>query len=204
MIRVFLADDHSVMRIGLKTLISGERDMCVVGEAGDGVSAVARIRETRPDVVVMDLQMPKLNGASVTKIVRAELPETRVLVLTTFGASPEMAEAVMNGADGALSKDIPTDDLIDAIRKVACGGQVLSRTLLRLVREVSDAPRLTPRQIEVLDFVTRGFSNEEIARQFGISELGVKKHLQTIFEKLGAATRAEAAAIALRRQILKT
>ena len=204
MIRILLADDHSVMRIGLATLISSERDMRVVGEAGDGQEAVAKARELKPDVVIMDLQMPKLGGAAATKAIRAELPATRVLVLTSFGASAEMAEAVRNGADGALAKDAATDDLISAIRTVAAGGRVLPKRLMRAAQEVTEAPQLTERQVEVLAYVTRGLSNEDIARQFGISVTGVKKHLQVIFDKIGAATRAEAAVIALRRQLLKT
>lgn len=204
MIRILLADDHSVMRIGLATLISSERDMRVVGEAGDGQEAVAKARDLRPDVVIMDLQMPKLGGAAATKSIRAELPATRVLVLTSFGASAEMAEAVANGADGALAKDAATDDLISAVRTVAAGGRVLPKRLMRAAQEMTAAPQLTERQVEVLAYVTRGLSNEDIARQFGISVTGVKKHLQVIFEKLGAATRAEAAVIALRRQLLKT
>ncbi len=203
-IKVLLADDHSVVRMGLAALLKYQDGIEVVGEAEDGEEAVRQARALKPDVLVTDLMMPKLDGAAVTKAVRAALPETKVLILTTFGTSADMSRAVANGASGALMKDASNDALVDAIRAVAEGKNAFSPEIEQFVREEPDIPPFTARQQEILHSVTRGLTNAEIARQFGISVDGVKRHCLVIFKKLGAANRSEAAAIAIRRQLLKS
>ena len=202
-IRILLADDHTIMRMGLATLIGSENDMTVVGEAENGKIAVELVRSLKPDVVIMDLMMPILSGAEATKIICSENPLTRVVVLTTFGQSADMAEAVLNGASATLLKDTDTRELIEVIRSVYAGQRIIPRKTLALVNESTEASPLTQRQKMILESVTRGLTNPDIAKQFGISEIGVKKHLQVICQKLGAANRAEAAAIALKKQLLK-
>ena len=202
-IRILLADDHTIMRMGLATLLESEPDMCVVGEAENGQVAVRLARELKPDVVIMDLMMPVLSGAEATRIIREENPGVRVIVLTTFGSSAELALAVRNGAAATLLKDTETADLVNVLRRVHEGKRIIPAEVLAMLDENAASADLTPRQLTILQSITRGLSNAEIAKQLGISEIGVKKHLQVIFNKLGAATRAEAAAIALRRQLLK-
>ena len=202
-IRILLADDHTIMRMGLATLLESEPDMCVVGEAENGQVAVRLARELKPDVVIMDLMMPVLSGAEATRIIREENPGVRVVVLTTFGSSAELALAVRNGAAATLLKDTETADLVNVLRRVHEGKRIIPADVLAMLDESAASADLTPRQLTILQSITRGLSNAEIAKQLGISEIGVKKHLQVIFSKLGAATRAEAAAIALRRQLLK-
>lgn len=202
-IRILLADDHTIMRMGLATLLESEPDMCVVGEAENGQVAVRLARELKPDVVIMDLMMPVLSGAEATRIIREENPGVRVIVLTTFGSSAELALAVRNGAAATLLKDTETADLVNVLRRVHEGKRIIPAEVLAMLDENAASADLTPRQLTILQSITRGLSNAEIAKQLGISEIGVKKHLQVIFTKLGAATRAEAAAIALRRQLLK-
>ena len=202
-IRILLADDHTIMRMGLATLLESEPDMCVVGEAENGQVAVRLTRELKPDVVIMDLMMPVLSGAEATRLIREENPNVRIVVLTTFGSSAELALAVRNGAAATLLKDTETADLVNILRRVHEGKRVIPADVLATLDESTASADLTPRQLTILQSVTRGLSNADIAKQLGISEIGVKKHLQVIFCKLGAATRAEAAAIALRRQLLK-
>ena len=201
--KILLADDHSLMRMGLASLISGEKDMQVVGEAADGDEAVSLARKVRPDVVIMDLMMPSLSGAEATKILKSERPETRILILTSFGTATELADAVQAGADGALLKHAPIDDVLSAIRKLMSGEKALSKNILDFVREETSSLKLSERQMEILQSASRGFTTEEIAHQLGISSGRVLKHFHTIFEKLGVANRSEAIATAMRKHLLK-
>ena len=202
-IKILLADDHRLLRMGLATLIASERDMEVIGEAENGRDAVELARTLRPDIVIMDLMMPEMSGAEATKTIHAELPDVKIMILTTFGTSNEMIDALSNGASGALMKDTATEDLVDSIRAIVAGREVIPSKLRHLVRERSSAVKLSDRHLEILAAVSKGFSNADIARQFGLSEITVKKHLSAIFEKLGVSNRAEAVAIAISKQLVK-
>ena len=202
-IRILLADDHSVMRMGLATLIGSDPGMTVVGEAENGEAAVRLVAETHPDVVIMDLMMPVLSGAEATKRIIAEHPKTRILILTSYGISAECGDAIRHGALGVITKDAATETILDAVRTVAAGGRIVPDDIEKSLQESVSSAKLTARQLEILDMVSRGFSNQDIASRFGISLTGVKKHLQTIFSKLGVSSRAEAVGIAMHRQLLK-
>ena len=202
-IRILLADDHSLIRMGLAALFKYQKDIKVVGEAEDGDEAVRLALRLKPDVVVMDLAMPVMDGATATARIREVLPETRVLILTSFGTSADLSRALAAGATGALNKDSGNDELLTAIRTVADGGRSVSDEIARLIDEEPAPPEFTERQLEVLHAVTRGLTNAEIGRQFGISADAVKQHVNAIFAKLGAANRTEAVTIALRKQLLK-
>ena len=202
-ITILLADDHTVVRAGLKAILGFEKDFLVVGEATNGIEAVKKARELKPGVVIMDLMMPKLNGADSTAQIAAALPQTRILILTTYGSAEDINRALDAGATGALMKTASNDQLASAIRKVAAGGKVLSAEIAKSIKLNPPITDLTLRQLEILRSVTRGLTNEDIAQQFGITASGVKQHLSAIFAKLGAASRSEAVAIALRRQLLK-
>ena len=202
-IQVLLVDDHSVVRMGLAAIINLERDLHVCGEAENGQEAVAQAKALRPDVIVMDLMMPGMSGAETTQAALAVSPESKILVLTTFGTSVEIAAALDAGAVGAVTKNLSNADLADAIRKTAAGERVLSPEIAAALKENEAAAQFSPRQMEIIDSITRGLSNQEIATLLGISRTRVKQHLTEVFEKLGAANRAEVAAIALRKQLLK-
>lgn len=201
--RILIADDHSLLRMGLKSMLRMQNDMEVVGEATNGRIAVEIATELKPDIVIMDLMMPVMNGAEATRKIREVAPKSRVIVLTSYGAAADLARAVENGASGAQSKETSIEELLSAIRTVAAGGTAFSEDLRHAIREESSYTPLTDKQAAILQSVVRGFSNKEIAKQFGISPVSVKKHLTAVFAKLGAATRAEAVGIALRRQLLK-
>lgn len=201
--RILIADDHSIVRMGISALLQYERDLSVVGEAEDGEEAVGLAGKTKPDVVLMDLMMPKMDGVEATRRIRETQSGTRVLILTTFGTSADVSRAIAAGASGAIVKDIAKAELVAAIRRVEKGESVFSPEIEQTVREEPALPNFTQRQMDILHSVTRGLTNAEIAKQFDISTDGVKQHLMAIFKKLGAANRSEAVAIAMRRQLLK-
>lgn len=202
--RILIADDHSLVRMGLVSLIGYQRDMEVVGEAEDGESAVEQALQLRPDMVIMDIMMPRLDGASATQRVLEDLPSTKIFILTSFGSSADLLKAVIAGATGAFLKDSPNNQLLDAIRKVAQGETIIQEAIRLQMTEAPSLLSLSQRQLEILHSASCGFSTEDIAKQLGMTPDGVKKHFASICAKLGASTRSEAIAIALRRQLLKT
>ena len=202
-IRILIADDHMLMRPGISTLVSTDKSMTVVGEARNGREAVELAGSLRPDVVIMDLMMPEMSGGEATKAIHEAHPGIKIVILTTFGTSAELATAVTNGAVGVLLKDKVEMDLQSTIRFVVAGNQVIPTRLLAQIEEDKAMGKLTDRQMEILASVAEGQSNADIALQFGLSEITVKKHLSAIFERLGVANRSEAVSLAFRKQMLK-
>ena len=205
MIRVLVVDDHPVLRGGLEQLVSGAADMEVVGTAADGRAALERVRETAPDVVLMDLQMPGVDGVTATRTILAETPGTQVLVLTSFSDGERIVAALDAGAVGYLLKDADPDDVLDGIRAVSRGESPIhpraARELLGVRQAAPTAVDLTPRELEVLALVRAGFANKQIARRLGISERTVKAHLTSVFSSIGVTDRTQAAVWAERRGI---
>jgi len=200
-IRVLLADDHPVVRSGLIGMIAHEADIEVVGEVGDGAAAVAFVEQQRPDVVLMDLRMPELDGVGATAAITRAFPDVRVLILTTYDTDGDIVRAVEAGAAGYLLKDAPRAELLTAIRSAARGDTVLAPPLAaRLMRSVRDADSaLTVRERDVLRAVARGSTNADVGRELFISEATVKTHLLHIFDKLGVSDRTAAVTAAVRR-----
>ena len=202
-IRILIADDHAVVRRGLRSILQIERDFQIVGEAANGAEAVKMTRQLEPHVVIMDLVMPEKSGTEATAEILDERPETRILLLTTFGTADDVAKALEIGAAGALMKTSDESEIIASIRTVASGGRAVSDEIKRLIAENPPAPSLTPRQLEILNSMSRGYSNAEIAEVFGINEFTVREHIVNIMAKLDASNRTEAVAIALRKSLLK-
>ena len=200
--RILLADDHLVVRMGIASIISFESDLEVVAEADTGEEAVALARVHKPDVVVMDLMMPKLNGADATVAILQENPAVRVLILTTFGTSDDMRRAFDAGAAGGLVKSSSQAEIIAAIRAVAAGRRVLSPEIEHSLSTAADPPPLSIRQLEVLNLAAKGFTNREIGDILGIGVNGVKAHLKLIYTRLGVASRTEATSIAINLRLI--
>ena len=202
-ISILIADDHAVVRTGLAALLATESNFSVVGQARNGEEAVREARRLKPDIVLMDLVMPKMSGAAATEQLTAELPETHVVILTSFGATEGIERALRAGATGALMKTDSDTTLVKTIRRVATGERVVSSEIQKLIKSDPPLPELTPRQREILESLTRGLTNKDIASELGIRQDGVDRHVNGILTKIGAANRTEAVAIALRKQLLK-
>lgn len=202
-ISVLIADDHKIVRMGLKSLFSAEDDFSIAGEADDGIAAVRQALLLKPDVIIMDLMMPRQDGVAATAELHARLPETRIIVLTSYSTSDTIAAAIAAGAAGAVMKSADDSTLLTAVRAVAAGETFISPEVKGLLAIDPPAPTLSPRQQEVLFSLVKGFSNTEIADQLGISRTVVKEHVENLLVKLGASNRTEAVAIALRKQLVK-
>lgn len=203
MIKVLLIDDHAIMRSGLASLLRTRKDIEVVGDAGDGETGIQKAVKLKPDVVIMDLMMPGMDGTEATRQLLQKLPETKVLIFTTFGTADGIGHALEAGASGAIMKNVEFPELVDAIKTVASGGRAMSPEIEQILSEDPPLPELSARQAEILQSITRGLSNEDIARQLGISVPMVKEHVQATFSKIGASNRAEAVSIAMRKHLLK-
>jgi NarL family two-component system response regulator LiaR len=206
LIRVLIADDHAVVRQGLRTFLELQEDMEVVADAADGEEAVRAADEHAPDVVLMDLVMPRLDGVEAIRRIVAGRPETRVIALTSFLDDDKVLPAVRAGAVGYLLKDVLPPELVRAIRTVHAGAALLHPAVAaRVVEEVAAPaappppdPGLTPREREVLALVARGLANKRIAQELGIAEKTVKIHVSRVLHKLGVADRTQAALYAVR------
>jgi NarL family two-component system response regulator LiaR len=206
-IRVLITDDHSIVRKGIRALLATEPDIEVVGEAGDGAEAAAQAQVLRPDVILMDLVMPKVDGIEATRRILAQQPGMRILVLTSFAADDKVFPAIKAGALGYLLKDSGPEELVQAIHQVHRGEPSLEPSIARKVlMELSQPPTKTPltaepltgREVDVLRLVAQGRSNRDIAEELVITEMTVRTHVSNILSKLHLASRTQAALYALR------
>lgn len=205
-IRLVIADDHPVVRAGLRTMLSNQLDFLLVGEASTGSEAVEQVVRLRPDVVLMDLRLPGLDGAAATAQIRAHGLTTAVLILTTYESTVDILRSIEAGATGYLLKDAQSEELLAAIRAVAQGKAVLAPTVTtRLVQQVGRSAKsaLSTRELEVLRLVAQGASNKEVARALHLSEATVKSHLLHLFGKLEVSDRTAAVRVALERKLLR-
>ena len=202
-IRVLIADDHTIVRAGLTALLGTEKDIEVVGEAKNGAEAVSGAVELYPDIVIMDLMMPKMDGVEATKELVRKAPSVKTILLTTYGTSDGIAHALWAGARGAVLKNADNSELAKAIRIVAQGGDYISPDIRQQLEADPPVPDLTPRQSEILESMVRGLTDRDIAQQLGLSPESVSEHVGAIRQKIGAANRTEAVAIAMRKYLLK-
>ena len=202
-IKVLIADDHTIVRAGLTALLGTEKDIEVVGEAKNGAEAVSNAVELHPDVVIMDLMMPKMDGVEATKELLRKAPSVKTILLTTYGTSDGIAHALRAGARGAVLKNADNSELAKAIRIVAQGGDYISPDIRQQLAADPPVPDLTPRQSEILESMVRGLADRDIAQLLGLSPESVSEHVGAIRQKIGAANRTEAVAIAMRKYLLK-
>ena len=215
MIRILLVDDQPLLRQGFGLVLSGEEDLLVVGEAGDGIEAVHRAEEMAPDVVVMDVRMPRSTGIEAARRIRERLPDTKVIMLTVSDSEEDLYAAVKAGASGYLLKEVSIEELADAVRAVARGHSLISPSMASklltefnaLVQQAEERhrsllPSLTDRELDVLKLVAKGLTNREISEELYISENTVKNHVRNILEKLHLHSRMEAVVYAMREKLL--
>ena len=201
-IRILAVDDHPMLREGIAAAIARQPDMILVGEAVDGREAIETFRATRPDVTLMDLQMPEMNGVDAISAIRAEFPAARIIVLTTYKGDVQALRALKAGASGYLLKSALRKEMMDAIRTVFAGRPAILAEIATQIAEHVAADALSEREVEVLRCVARGAANKEVAIRLHISEETVKVHMKHILEKLGATDRTHAVTIALSRGII--
>ena len=201
-IRILVVEDHHVVRQGLVALIKTVEDMQVVGEACDGKQAVELFRQQQPDVTIMDLRLPHMNGVEAITAIRRDFPSARIIVLTTYDGDEDIYRALQAGARGYLLKDMSGDDLMDAIRTVHAGRSRIPPAVAQRLADRLGGPDLTGRELDVLKLIVSGKSNKEIGRDLFISEATVKTHINSLLSKLGVSDRTQAATTALQRGIV--
>ena len=202
-IKIIIADDHGIVRKGLRSLLEMEDDLAVVGEAADGQAAVAETLRLKPDVVVMDLMMPKMDGTEAIAEIRKASSPAKILLLTTFATSEGIAKSLDAGANGAILKSSADDMIVEAIRAVHKGSSYVSPEVQGLLMTAPPVPEFTQKQLDILAAMARGLSDDDISKALGIAKNTVRAHLKSIFPKLGAANRTEAASVAISKQLVK-
>jgi DNA-binding NarL/FixJ family response regulator len=199
-IGILIAEDHIIARAGVQAIVNAQPDMLIVAEAGNGEQALALYRKHRPDVVLMDMRMPVMNGFEALSVLRRQFPEARVVALSTFGGDEDIRRALNAGAQAYLTKDVLPDELIAAIRAVHAGQRYLPELVLATL--AAEQPRLSERELEVLRLVAQGLSNKRIAYVLDIAEDTAKNHVKSILKKLGADDRTQAATQAIQRGLI--
>jgi DNA-binding NarL/FixJ family response regulator len=201
-LRVLCADDHPLVRKGIASILANETDVVLVGEAGSGEEAVEQFRKLKPDVVLMDLRMPDMNGIEATRIIRGEAPETKIIALTSYDGDQDIYRAIEAGVRGYILKEMVHTEVLRAIRTVHAGKRLMPAEVAERLSEYFPQMALTPREVEVLRLVAKGMANKEIAHQLGTASGTIKMHIQNILAKLDASDRTHAVTIALERGIL--
>ena len=195
--KILFADDHQIVREGLARLIDREKDLKIVAEADNGLDAVRLAKELKPDLIVLDLKMPVMDGTAAAVEILRDDPNARILILTSFATNAEIKTALDAGVLSTIVKDSSSETLIDALRRTARGEKIISPEITDTLSAQRQTPTLSPRQLEILRLVSKGFNNNEIADRIGISRGGVKAHLAIAFDRLGASSRTEAASLAV-------
>jgi DNA-binding NarL/FixJ family response regulator len=212
-ITVLIADDQTLFREGIKDVLTGEKWMEVVGEAADGIEAVAKAKKLKPDVVLMDIKLPKLDGIAATRQIREAVPQVNVLMLSSFEDEAHVLDAIQAGANGYLSKMLPAAELVNSIKTFTTEGlmipQQLMGKLLHGLRRMGDSgmptqATLTKTEIKVLDYLGKGLSNKELAKEMGCSVKTIKNHLNSAFHKLGVSSRTEAVVKAIEKGLISS
>ncbi|MDB5174157.1 MAG: response regulator receiver [Phycisphaerales bacterium] len=203
LIRVLCADDHPLVRKGIASIIGNETDMRLVAEAGNGREAVEQFRIHKPDVTLMDLRMPEVDGISAARTIRAEAPDARIIALTSFDGDQEIYRALEAGVRGYILKEMVHTEVVRAIRLVHSGKRLMPAEVAERLGQYFPQVALTPREVEVIGLVAQGLANKEIAAKLGTAGGTIKMHVQNILEKLGASDRTHAVTIALQRGIIK-
>ena len=202
-IRILIADDHPIVRGGLADLINRQEDMTVVAEAANGSEALSQFLRCRPDVIIMDLRMPEMDGVKAVKAIRVEYPSARILVLTTYDGDADIFEALSAGASGYLLKDAPRQEIMEAIRAVNRGKRVIPSEVAAKLADRIGLVELSSREMDVLRLVADGKSNFQIASLLNLAEGTVKSHVSSVIRKLDADDRTQAVTVAIRRGILR-
>jgi two-component system NarL family response regulator len=201
-IRILIAEDHLIARLGLAAIINTQRDMKIISEASNGQDAVALYRKNKPDVALMDVRMPVMNGFEAIATIRFEFPEARIIAISAFGGDQDIRQALRCGAQSYLIKDILQVELIEAIRTVHAGKQYLTNLVCASLASDPPPPDLTQRELEVLNLIVQGLSNKQISYTLGIAHYTVNNHVKSVLTKLGVEDRTHAATVAIRRGIV--